>query len=362
MAIAFWNEKDQRWRINVVIKGVRRQFSSSKPGKAGEIAVNKKYTLALQGVSEKTGWKLQTCWELYLEEVKALTSYSNYAQRETYGRIYILPRLGLKRMGDITDQDWQDCITKAKPKDRIRKAVLSRKTLSNLRATIMGFCKFAVRSRMIDRMPSTLRLPTTAPKEEKGILLPKQLQKLFEPSGEWYINAWRIMVVTGLRPGEAYALQRQDLKDGVLYVKRSINAHLEVTPGKNTNAKRWIVLHPIGEQIIADQLEKLRHAKIASPWLFPDRDGSSPNPRNAYKQWTHFRTRNGISIPPYGLRHTFVSLTQHSLPESMLRQVVGHSEAMDTYGVYGHVVDGDMREASTRIYGALQKWITPEME
>lgn len=48
------------------------------------------------------------------------------------------------------------------------------------------------------------------------------------------------------------------------------------------------------------------------------------------------------------LRHTFVSVVK-SLPEGMLKQVVGHSESMDTFGVYSHDVEGDLEEAAKKI-------------
>ena len=47
-------------------------------------------------------------------------------------------------------------------------------------------------------------------------------------------------------------------------------------------------------------------------------------------------------------RHTFVSVVK-SLPEGLLKQVVGHSASMDTFGVYSHDVEGDLEEVAEKM-------------
>ena len=52
-------------------------------------------------------------------------------------------------------------------------------------------------------------------------------------------------------------------------------------------------------------------------------------------------------MPPYGFRHTFVSMAK-ALPGGHLKQLVGHSKNMDTYGVYSHDF-GDDREVTANM-------------
>ena len=40
------------------------------------------------------------------------------------------------------------------------------------------------------------------------------------------------------------------------------------------------------------------------------------------------------------MRHTFISMAA-CMPEGHLKQLVGHSASMDTYGVYKHAVNGE---------------------
>jgi len=53
-------------------------------------------------------------------------------------------------------------------------------------------------------------------------------------------------------------------------------------------------------------------------------------------------------LPLYELRHTFVSITK-SLPEGYLKQLVGHSKDMDTYGIYSHEIASDKENAAQMI-------------
>ena len=42
----------------------------------------------------------------------------------------------------------------------------------------------------------------------------------------------------------------------------------------------------------------------------------------------------------------FVSYTQSKVPEKLLKPAIGHSESMDTCGVYGHQIDGELQKAA----------------
>lgn len=42
----------------------------------------------------------------------------------------------------------------------------------------------------------------------------------------------------------------------------------------------------------------------------------------------------------YELRHTFVSVIK-TLPAGEVKQLVGHSHSMDTFGIYSHKINGE---------------------
>ena len=60
-----------------------------------------------------------------------------------------------------------------------------------------------------------------------------------------------------------------------------------------------------------------------------------------YKRWQVYCKANGIPpISVYELRHSFVSVISPCLPVRS-RGLVGHSQSMDTFGVYSHALSGD---------------------
>lgn len=349
MATPIWNDTEKRWKMRESINGKQRVFTSSRAGAKGLAEVRRKRNAALEGEAEKSSWRLEKCWLEYLADVASRTGLEseNYVQREKYGRLYILPQLGKKRVGLISSIEWQRVINESRG-NRVKN--LSRKTRKNILGTISDFAHFAIRSRMIDQLPIGLYVPKDAPVVGKEILQPDQLRVvLSQECGSWYFNAWRFMVVTGFRPGEVLGLQNSDITDEVITIRRSVNSRGQITSGKNRNAQRQHKLNAFSRKILADQKELLKEAGIQfTHWVFPAPDGGQPSPHRSYKQWISFSSKHGIKVPPYSLRHTFVSLTK-DLPEAYLRMIIGHSKSMDTYGTYSHRVNGDLDKAALMI-------------
>lgn len=52
----------------------------------------------------------------------------------------------------------------------------------------------------------------------------------------------------------------------------------------------------------------------------------------------------------YELRHTFVSVVK-TLPAGEVKDLVGHSEDMDTFGVYAHTPAGDAENTARAVNG-----------
>ena len=137
-------------------------------------------------------------------------------------------------------------------------------------------------------------------------------------------------MLTGLRRGEVCGLQWEDIQNNVLHVKRSISSTQKTTQGKNENARRYIVLTGLMQSEIDEQRALLKKNGIISPWIFPSPAGSVINTNNLYNQWQSYREQHGIESSIHELRHTMISIVKTDIPETLLKQVVGHSKAMDT--------------------------------
>ena len=342
---AHWIEARQRWQISVQKDGERRAFTSTTPGKKGKVEAEKAADAWLDGRTLARDMRYEQFYAQFLEEVRNTTGSANFAKHEQMGRLWLLPRLGKKRLQKITEQDYQNCIN-----DAFRHG-LARKSCANVRASITTSCRYAKKRKLIDHIPDMLTIPHAAPIGEKIILQPDDLRKLFtidtmtvrgKETPAFYLHAWRFIVLTGLRRGECCGMQWSDIDGNVLTLRRSINSLRETTHGKNDNARRTMALPSMALEELAAQRQQLKKAGILSPWVFPDRYGDESNPNTIYKTWVTYRDEHGLApCTLHELRHTMISIAKGDVPKELLKRVVGHSDAMDTFGVYGHAVDGE---------------------
>lgn len=210
-------------------------------------------------------------------------------------------------------------------------------------------------------------IPKDAPVKEKRVLKSSDIDTLFSIStfshygkdmNAFYIFAWRFMVVTGLRRGELAGLQKTDVTEAALLIRRSVNSLGEVTGGKTDNAQRIVALSAHAKSILADQTALLKDRGIVTKWIFLDEDGGMMDTNVMYDRWATYRKQHGIASSLHELRHTFISLAKSDMPEALLKQMVGHSASMDTLGVYGHEVECDLQRTAQivdTVFGRLIK-------
>ena len=204
--------------------------------------------------------------------------------------------------------------------------------------------------------PEDLKIPINAKASNKKILQPNDIQKLFsidhinmygQQSPAFFIYAFRFILLTGLRRGELCGLKKdEDIIDDILYVRRSFNKFNEETACKNKNAQRYMVLSEHAKSILAQQEQMLKEKAIISPWLFPDENGNQLDPCHFYEKWKTYRNQHGIQCSLHEMRHTMISVAKADVPEQLLKQAVGHSKSMDTFGIYGHKVDGELNRVA----------------
>lgn len=343
MASVIWIEKEKRWSMRVSINGTIRRFTSRKPGTAGKREVLRKYREFIDGHGVSP-ILVSDAWNQFTEQVILKNGRTDaFISLDKYGRNYILPRIGKMIVQNVTLLDLQDIINKAKPVSG--KEQLSRKTLSNLRSSIMQFVRFCIAAEYMDPLRGELFIPKTAPKKEKVILQPADIRRLFEgPADDWYINIFRFGCVTGLRTGEILGIKTSDIQNGILTINRSINVRNEITPGKTDNARRQLYLNKVARRIIDENIK--RNTQLKTDWIFCSKSGGPLSQSTLRNNWIRIAAERGLPGSIYSLRHTFISLMKNEMPESMLKTIVGHGAKMDTYGIYGHIVDGELQKAA----------------
>ena len=349
MATAKWDGK--RWRLRVSINGSVRSFSSTIPGRRGREDVERR---ARESGRLTELVSFGTAWNRYLEEVEALTGPENYTNTESIGRNYLLPELRDRKLSSLTLQDFQTILFRARKKDG---SELSKKTLSNIRGVIVNFSKYCQGAKIMDLPLSLLRVPKNAPKVGKEILQPDQARRLMHDfEDEWYINLWRWLLCTGMRPGEALGLKWSDIENGIVTIRRAQNYRGRETEGKNENARRSFMLNSILDGILADQNRKTW--RLNSEYVFCNHAGKVSLQTVTKNSWCRISREMGSKTSPYGLRHTFISFMSQALPEQALKDWVGHSVRMDTYGTYRHAVNGEAERTAQMANIALVEKLT----
>lgn len=357
---AYWVESMQRWQCKVTNSvGDRKTFVSGMPGKKGKLAAERKADdWLLSGLTESP--RLSVAWDRFIESKRPTCGTPWVNKLSSIGKTWLLPNLETKRTDKITQQDWQNCISAA------FKAGRSKKTLENIRGAISSFYVFCEMNRIDMEEPRHLKIPNGAAVGEREILQPEDIKILFSKDTIshynrqydcFYIHAWRFIVLLGLRRGELAGIKHEDIKDGILHIRRSINSLGEITKGKTENANRTILLPDTALKVLQDQAAMLKKYGIATrTWVFPGEDGGMMDTNSLYKHWVTYRKQHGINSSLHELRHTAVSILKAELPEDLLKQLVGHSKSMDT-GKYKHKVSGEMERTAHVIDDVFGKMI-----
>lgn len=342
-----WDETQARWIVQPMKDGKRKTFTSMIPGIKGKKEVMRQVEAFEMGEGSCSKKTVARVASEYLEDVGERNGKKSgsYIQNRGYINLYIVPACGSKKIGKMTLRDWQNVINGACGENG---EPLSHKTLCNLRSIIMGIIKYGYTDYQCEMPRGDLYIPKGRSKSEKEILQKPDIARLLESSDLWYHPAFCLMVLTGLRPGEALGIQVADIdyENDTIHITRAVNSSGIITDGKNDNARRIVPLSNMARKILTDTIKRNEACGRRSKWVFCGVNGGMGNQSTMHKQWRRLKEERDLPGSVYSLRHTFISMTKDVLPESTLKDIVGHSVSMDTYKTYGHIVDGESKKAA----------------
>jgi integrase len=150
---------------------------------------------------------------------------------------------------------------------------------------------------------------------------------LTDAEAEKYLAAcpqpWRdvatLLLGTGMRPGEAYALDWRNI------LLNGSGGLIQITQGKTKAARRLLPMVPAVYQAL-----KARHEAQGFPtsgWVFPTGSASGHIEESSAKDW-HAKALNGSKVAPfepYCLRHTFGTRMAPMCDVFALARIMGHS-------------------------------------
>ena len=344
-----WSAHNQKWSISIYSGSKRvKTFWSGKPGLAGKREVLKKYNDYINGTD--TNITVAAEWSRYLDSLHARMCPEAFRNVASISEHHILSKCGKRKLTSMRLTDWQQVINSC---EKVDGGQLSKKSLRTIRATIVQFLKYCEMDGIDVPSGAALYAPKNAPTVGKEIIPLQAVTRLFDPSepfsGDYFIHLFRFMCVTGLRPGEALGLTIDDIQKDRVVIRRSVSASGRITEGKNENARRMIPIGELAKGILRQTIARNEAKNLRTKWIFCSPDGSMGNQSTMRNHWAILKKERGIPGTVYSLRHTFISMMKNVLPEQSIKDVVGHSVSFDSFGTYGHILDGEDRRVASVI-------------
>ena len=298
----------------------------------------------------------------WLDEHKSgIIRPSTFASYKRYSDSYIKPRLGHRKLTQITSREIQEMYNSLKHEGRINSneemgTELANSTVRSIHMLLHEALDGAVREGLIPRNPTD---GTTIPrlvKTEKTVLLESQIEKFMKTieNDEVWHDLFFMELMTGLRRGEICGLKWNDIdeKNRILHVRKTIRyakKQLIVGETKTNEGNRKIVL----PASVMDMLMK-RKEKSISEWIFPKSlNPTLPiDPASAYRRLKEILKEADLpDMRFHDLRHTFATHAAASgIDPRTLAGILGHTKPSFTLDAYTHVTT-DMQKRAAGIVG-----------
>jgi integrase len=263
-------------------------------------------------------------------------------------RLHLLPRFGATRVRDLVRGDIKAFLAG-------KRDTHSKNSVRIMHATLRVLLNAAIDDGLITANPAqklgkTLKLVERAKVRQQRIkAMDRRQRDLFLSTAQrvepWYAPLWEVQVLSGFRPGEAYALQEDDLDldASTVRITRTLADDGMSIASTKTDEGRTVDLSTravavLRAHLVIRKAEKLRRGWPALPTpLFCSHTGTSLDPRNVRDAFA--RVVNVARLPhftPHALRHTFASLLLVAgVDVYYVSRMLGHasiSETVDTYG------------------------------
>lgn len=262
-------------------------------------------------------------------------------------RRHLVPAFGETYLRDLTPKMVRDLIVSLR-------SSLSKKSVANIRATLHACLQAAVEERVLKTNPAGVlgrskltRLATTAGEARGKVkaMTAEQARRFlrFAPAvAPRHAKLFRVMLATGLRPGEAIGLQPDDVdySRGILRLRRAVTPQNHVMPCKTNAAGEWetVDLPQALAAELASWREEMEAEGVRSRWLFPARGGGFLDRKGTADAFA--RVLREAKLPdhftPHSLRHTYATL-QLTAGESVyyVSRQLRHADIRITVRTYG---------------------------
>jgi integrase len=318
-------------------------------------------------------------------------------QYQDVARLYIVPRIGDKRLRDLTPTDVTRMLRNMEAPTSTRPNGYSPTARRLARSVLRRAIRWAEVEGMVSRNVAALANPVRVEQPEGRSMTPEQARLFLDHVRGDRLEALYVVALSlGLRISELLALGWDDLDlepaDGsrpTLTVRRGLKRIRGVglvIDGVKTRSSRRTIHLPV---VTADRLRAHRERQAAEQASFagewPDRPlgvdlvfrtvtGTALDPSNVWSQLSHATRHAGAEYEddahtkirpgtglghwhPHELRHSAASLLlAQGVPLKVVSEVLGHSGITVTANVYAHVMAPARDDAAS----AMDRALTPD--
>jgi integrase len=318
--------------------------------------------------STSSAMTLDRYFDYWLREVAACQlRVSTFARYQALVADYIRPHIGTKKLNHLTPGDVRKLMATLEHAPGKAGRPLSGRTRQFIHAVLRSALQHAVREDLVGRNVAKLVSP---PKAESGEIIPLDRQQAREflaaAQQHWLCALWLLLIMTGLRRGEALGLTWADvdLESGIMRIRRTlqrINGKFVVGEPKSRRSRRIITL----PTVCIHALERHREIAVArvdinqrlpvphqpSDLIFTTRSGRPIDPRSVNKAFARLLKRAGINPSRvHDLRHTCASLLLlDGASDREVMELLGHSSTHITMNIYAHVLNESKRRLAARM-------------
>lgn len=243
-------------------------------------------------------------------------------------RVHLLPRLGDKKLSDLTLREIQAFVGEIAQSH-------TPATANRVLSLLARMLKLAVLWQILDRNVCVGIPKFREAKIRERFLSPEEIQRLYramehEPA-KVACAALKLMLLTGQRRNEILTLtwKQVDLDTGVLFLAKT-----------KSGKTRHVVLSEAAVELLTSQ-----PSKDSSDWVFPGRSGDGPLV-NVDKTLKRLIAAAGLEkFRVHDLRHSHASLlANNGVSLFVIQQTLGHSSPSMTMR-YSHLCDAALRQA-----------------
>ena len=274
------------------------------------------------------GETLNQALDKWLDESRNELKYSTLVDYQKSVEFW-KDKLGGKLIPEITLREVRDIIYSKE---------ISQKRASNLLIPLRHVFRIACEDMVIDNDPLRNWRPRIAKKEHVQEIDPFTKNEQLQLMGDDEINAFiQFSIWTGLRTGEALALEWADIGDEINVTKSLTKGVISVP--KTKAGIRKVAMRPRANQA----LQLMQHTRFKKGRIF-----TFENDNIVRKRFVKLCQRTEVRYrKPYNTRHTFASMMLSAGENAMwVAQQMGHADVTMISRTYGHYIPSDRDEGS----------------